>query len=222
MPRHRTIRTFVFSVLCAALLLPALAEGATPVKRLRADANAKQQRVVKARIALGTNARLPYRPAARATQQGCAGADLQPAAGNLGEIRAAVICLHNEIRARHDLPLLRENARLRRAATGHSEDMVDRRFFEHTTPGGTTMVDRILRADYARADQGWSFGENLAWGTGRLATPRGVMRAWMESPGHRVNVLRRAYREVGIGVVTGVPIGASRGATYTADFGVRR
>jgi len=222
MPLHRTIRTFIFSLLCAALLLPAVASAATPVKRLRADSHAKQQRVLKARIALGHRGTVAKRPAARATQQGCGNADLQPAAGNLGEIRAAIICLHNEIRERHDLPLLRESPRLRRAATGHSEDMTARRYFEHTAPGGATMVDRILRTRYAHSSQGWAFGENLAWGTGRLATPRGVMRAWMDSPGHRVNILRRAYRELGIGVVTGIPSGADRGATYTADFGVRR
>jgi uncharacterized protein YkwD len=211
MPPTRTIRTFIFSLLAIALLAPAVASAAKPVRGTFDEART-------ARVALGAS----ERPSARATQHGCENADLQPAAGNLAEVRAAVLCLHNEIRERHDLPLLRENLRLRRAAAGHSEDMVARRYFEHTAPGGVTMVDRILRARYARSDQGWSFGENLAWGTGRLATPRGVMRAWMESPGHRANVLRRSYRELGVGVVTGIPSGAGHGATYTADFGVRR
>jgi uncharacterized protein YkwD len=212
MPHTRTIRPFILTLLALALLAPAAASAAKPAVRGTFD----EART--ARVALGA----ADRPAARATQQGCADADLQPAAGNLDAIRDAVLCLHNEIRARHDLPLLRENARLRRAAAGHSEDMVARRYFEHTAPGGVTMVDRILRARYARANQGWAFGENLAWGTGRLGTPRGVMQAWMESPGHRANVLRRSYRELGIGVVTGIPSGSERGATYTADFGVRR
>src|SRR5688500_18386166 len=205
------IHTFIFTLLATALLVPAAASAATPVRGTFDEGRT-------ARVALGAS----ERPAARATQQGCANGDLQPAAGNLAAVRDAVLCLHNEIRARHDLPLLRENLRLRRAAAGHSEDMVSRRYFEHTAPGGVTMVDRILRARYARNDQSWAFGENLAWGTGRLATPRGVMQAWMESPGHRANVLRRSYRELGIGVVTGIPSGGGNGATYTADFGVRR
>ena len=46
--------------------------------------------------------------------------------------------------------------------------------------------------------------------------------AWMDSPGHRENVLKRVYREVGIGVVLGVPVSDAAGATYTVDFGVRR
>jgi uncharacterized protein YkwD len=47
------------------------------------------------------------------------------------------------------------------------------------------------------------------------------MRAWMGSPGHRDNMLRGAYRHVGIGVAIGTPGGGS-GATFTVDFGVRR
>ena len=63
------------------------------------------------------------------------------------------------------------------------------------------MVDRILRARYVREDQGWTLGENLAWGTGSLSTPRGAVEAWMNSPGHRANLLKRRYRDVGIGIV---------------------
>ena len=158
---------------------------------------------------------------ARAAQE-CANADLEATRENLREIRAAILCLHNKVRAEHDLPALRENKRLRRAAVGHSKDMVRDGFFEHTTPQGTTMVERILRAKYVREDEGWALGENLAWGTGSFGTPRGAVDAWMNSPGHRANLLRRAYRDVGIGVVLGVPVSDAAGATYTVDFGVRR
>ena len=162
-----------------------------------------------------------HRSKAKATQE-CADADLEPTSANLGRIRTAILCLHNQIRADRNLPLLRENARLRRAAAGHSSDMVSRGFFEHTTPNGVTMVDRIMATRYASPRVGWAFGENLAWGTGSYATPRGAVQAWMESPGHRANVVKRAYREIGIGVVTGVPSDRGAGATYTADFGVVR
>ena len=100
--------------------------------------------------------------------------------------------------------------------------MVNRRFFEHTTPNGVTMVDRIRAARYVPRNAGWALGENLAWGTGSLATPRQIMRAWMDSPGHRANVVKRAYREIGIGVVAATPSAGGGGATYTADFGVIR
>ena len=161
-------------------------------------------------------------PVAATAVASCPDADLEPTAGNLGRIRKAILCLHNQVRAEHHLPALRANKRLRKAALGHSRDMVDNDYFEHTTPTGVTMVDRILKARYVRADQGWSLGENLAWGTGSYGTPRGAVDAWMASEGHRDNILRRAYREVGIGVVFGVPSSDATGATYTLDFGVRR
>lgn len=154
--------------------------------------------------------------------QACADADLEPAPDNLERIQDAVLCLHNRVRAQRRLPALRENARLRRAALGHSQNMVSAGFFEHTAPGGSTMVDRILRAGYVRRNEGWSLGENLAWGTGSFATPRGAIEAWMKSPGHRANVLKRSYRELGVGLVVGVPVSDAAGATYTVDFGVRR
>jgi uncharacterized protein YkwD len=162
-----------------------------------------------------------HRPKAKAAQE-CANADLEATQENVRAIRAAILCLHNQIRAEHDLPALRENKRLRKAALGHSRDMVKDRFFEHTTPDGVTMVDRILRAKYVREDEGWVLGENLAWGTGSYGTPRGALDAWMESPGHRANILKRSFRELGVGVVLGVPVSDAAGTTYTVDFGVRR
>jgi uncharacterized protein YkwD len=158
---------------------------------------------------------------AQAAQE-CADADLDATKDNLGRIRGAILCLHNQIRAQNDLPALRENKRLRTAALGHSRDMVKTGFFEHTTPKGVTMVDRILKAKYVREDEGWALGENLAWGTGSYGTPRGAVDAWMQSPGHKANILKRSFREMGVGVVIGVPVSDAAGATYTVDFGVRR
>jgi uncharacterized protein YkwD len=154
--------------------------------------------------------------------QDCANADLEASQDNLPEIRAAILCLHNKVRGEHGLRALRANRRLRKAAVAHSKDMVRDGFFAHTTPEGRTMVDRILRARYVREDEGWTLGENLAWGTGSLGTPRGAVQAWLDSPGHRANLLRRGYRDVGIGVALGVPVSSAAGATYTVDFGVRR
>jgi uncharacterized protein YkwD len=153
----------------------------------------------------------------------CANANLQPAAGNLADVRAAVLCLHNRERNARGLPRLKQSAKLRRAAQGHSGDMVAERFFAHESPSGSDMADRILGTGYADG-QGWSLGENIAWGTGHLATAAEIQRAWMESPGHRANILRREFREIGIGIAIGAPVdaGGLEGATYTADFGVRR
>jgi uncharacterized protein YkwD len=184
-----------------------------------AQAGLTAQRVASARVALG------HAPSvARAAQvpATCANADVTPTAGNLDTVRAAIVCLHNQIRARNGLPLLKGNTKLRRAAEGHSADMVQRGYFDHTSRSGATMVDRILAAGYVRADQGWVLGENLEWGTGGLATPRGAVDAWMNSPGHRANILKRGYRHMGIGIALGVPTGGGSGATITVDFGARR
>jgi uncharacterized protein YkwD len=151
----------------------------------------------------------------------CQNTDLLPTAGNIALVDAAILCLHNQIRAQHGLPLLKENAKLAKAAAGHSSEMVADGYFDHIAPSGTTFVDRILKAGYVKRTDGWSLGENLAWGTGDLSTPAGVMNSWMASPGHKANILKRSYREVGIGIRLGVPSDDTVGATYTADFGVK-
>jgi uncharacterized protein YkwD len=154
---------------------------------------------------------------------GCANTHVAPSAANLELVRGAVLCLHNRERSARGLPKLSERAELRTAAEGHSVHMVEAQFFAHDGPDGTDMVDRILGTGYARG-QGWSLGENIAWGTGPLATAAAIQRAWMRSPGHRANILRRQFREIGIGIALGAPApaGGQDGATYTADFGVRR
>ena len=172
-------------------------------------------------VAEGKRAKKKKAPRSAVVQE-CVDADLEATPGNLRRIRDAILCLHNQVRAEHRLPALRENRRLRKAAVSHAKDMVRNGYFEHTTPEGTTMVDRILRARYVREDAGWALGENLAWGTGSLGTPRGAVQSWMDSPGHRANILKRSYRELGVGVVLGVPVSDAAGATYTVDFGVRR
>jgi uncharacterized protein YkwD len=187
----------VASLLCVALALPALAPARTGAKNA---------------------------PARKAAQVDCANVDLEPTAGNLDNVRAAVLCLHNRDRAAAGLPALKENSKLRKAALGHSGDMVSRRYFEHNEPDGDDMVDRIRRAGYVRPGDGWSLGENIAWGTDDLATPAEIHEAWMNSAGHRANILRRSFKEIGIGIVLGNPSvnPAGAGATYTADFGFRR
>ncbi len=173
-------------------------------------------------LALCTLLALPAASQAK-RKSACANVNVAPAAENLELVRAAVLCLHNRERAARGLAKLSEHPALRTAADEHSAHMVDAPFFSHDAPGGSDMADRILGAGYARG-QGWSLGENIAWGTGSLATAAEIQRAWMESPGHRANIMRPQFREIGIGVAVGVPVGSGsrHGATYTADFGVRR
>jgi uncharacterized protein YkwD len=152
----------------------------------------------------------------------CKSRDAHPAEASTVTIRNATLCLLNRQRASHGRRKLRHNARLAKAAKAHARDMVRRGYFAHTAPGGVSFVDRIMRQDYVDPGQGWALGENLAWGSYQLATPRSIVRSWMDSPGHRANVLNPRFREVGIGVVLGAPQpGTRRAATYTTSFGTR-
>ncbi len=159
--------------------------------------------------------------ATRDTGPPCLNADLAPTAANLKQVRTAILCLTNRDRAERGRAPLVENARLRTAAVGHSDDMVHGQYFAHTTPDGAGFVDRIVVARYVHRSDGWALGENLAWGTGNRGTPAGVHAAWMRSSGHRSNILKASYREIGIGVRPGVPQDPGMGATYTNDFGVK-
>ena len=175
------------------------------------------------RVATASVGAKAHHPSKAHSAQECANQDLAPTPGNLPAIRAAILCLHNQVRSGHGLSRLSADGKLRRVAAAHSADMVAHDYFDHTTPGGVTMVDRIVHSGYVRPDRGWMVGENLEWGTGSLATPRGAMKAWMNSPEHRANVLRRGYEELGVGISIGTPSpGNPSGATYTVDFGTIR
>ncbi len=159
---------------------------------------------------------------AGASASACADADLLPAAANLPRVAASTLCLLNEERAAQGLRPVAENAALTRASRDYSQLMVDRRFFAHESPDGTDVVDRVTRAGYLTAGEGgWVVGENLAWAQGVLASPRQVMEAWMNSAGHRRNILSAEYEEIGVGVVLGTPVPGPAGATFTTDFGTR-
>ena len=153
--------------------------------------------------------------------QDCANTDVMPTAQNLELVRAAVLCLHNQVRLQQGLTRLKDNAKLRKAANGHSSSMVDEGYFAHTSPRGETFVDRVLGAGYAKRTDGWTLGENLAWGTGDQSTPAGVMNAWMSSAGHKANIVKPGYREIGVGIRLGVPEDPGVGVTFTAEFGVK-
>ena len=149
------------------------------------------------RLTLAACALLATAPAAHAA---CANENVEPNAANLMQMRAATLCLLNAERTPRGLPPLRENAALTKASQYYSQLMVDLGFFAHVTPNGIDLVKRLTsRRLHRRPDAAWTVGENLAWGTGGLATPKSIMAAWMDSPGHRENVLTADFREVGLG-----------------------
>jgi|SRR5271165_968957 len=162
-----------------------------------------------------------------AANHSCQNAGLRPTRTNLNLIRAATLCLINRERSADGERPLRPNRRLRRAAQAHTESMAFGNYFEHVGPGGSgggTPVARLRAVGYiSSARVGYEVGENIAWGTLGLATPRSIVAAWMASPPHRANILDRRYRETGIGVSPHPPAslaGGQPGAIYTQDFGV--
>ena len=145
-------------------------------------------------------------------------------AGEVSEaaLASSTVCLLNVERTSRGLRALRVNGRLSAAAQQHTNDMVRRRYFSHTSRSGNDMGDRIRSQGYLSGARSWMIGENLAWGSGGRSTPRSIVRAWMNSPGHRHNILTRRFREIGIGVVDSAPVSTgNRGATYTTTFGSR-
>lgn len=134
------------------------------------------------------------------------------------EGEAAVVCAVNAERAARSRPPLAVHPELAAAARRHARDMVSRHYFAHTSPSGRTLADRLRAAGYLTPARSWAVGEVLAWGTGRLATPAETVAAWMRSPRHRRVLLRRRYRDIGVGIAPATPF-APGGATYAAELG---
>ena len=134
------------------------------------------------------------------------------AATTQSQVEQSLIAAVNEVRAEHNLRPLQVDPHLVEAARAHSTTLLRSNVFEHGS-----FAERIA----LHGARGPAFGENLAWGTGRLASARSIVGAWMSSPGHRANLLRPGWNRIGIGALTGRFLG-HRGATVvTADFAGR-
>jgi uncharacterized protein YkwD len=159
---------------------------------------------------------------ANATQAAdCGAIDARPGEAGTADIRAATLCLLNLERRSYGKPALRNSGTLARVATRYSRQMVDDNFFDHVSPGGSNLTSRVRKTNYLKSARSWALGENLAWGTGERATPRQTVEGWMNSPGHKTNILNGKFRDIGIGVARGTPRSGSNGATYTTNFGRR-
>ncbi|MFG2582290.1 CAP domain-containing protein [Streptomyces malaysiensis] len=123
-------------------------------------------------------------------------------------LTSEVIALTNAERAAARLAPLAQDPRLAAAAQAHSDDMVARDFYSHTGPEGHQPWDRTRAAGATHR----GIGENIACGQ---RSPAEVVRGWMDSPGHRANILKPDFTHIGVGHATG-----SRAGTYwTQVFG---
>jgi uncharacterized protein YkwD len=119
----------------------------------------------------------------------------------------AVVTLVNTARATAGCDPVHEDPRLDAAALAHSEDEIARDYFSHTTPDGVSPWDRAEAAGYDVPT-----GENIAQGQPDAAS---VMDAWMESEGHRANILNCGSKAIGVGLALD-----SEGTSYwTQMFG---
>ena len=166
-------------------------------------------------------------PAASASAAApCANANVIPTVANGTVVRAATLCLINVERTGRGLRPLRADRQLRRVAQGYTSQMVSQGFFAHVGNDGSTLRSRVARAtNYLTNNRvaQWSLGENLYWGSGDLATPEQSVKAWLNSPGHRRNMLNKTFRDIGIGIAVGAPqdVAGSPAATYATEFGTR-
>jgi uncharacterized protein YkwD len=149
----------------------------------------------------------------------CRGANANPNAHGvtLKRMRHATLCLLNAQRRANGLGPLNDNGDLGHASRRYARDMAANNFFQHGD-----FIGRIRGSNYLSGVGSWSVGENIAWGSGYLATPKSIVNSWMHSPGHRANILSGGFSEIGIGIARGAPVGGiGDGATYVTDFGRR-
>ena len=127
--------------------------------------------------------------------------------------------LHNETRTSYGLQPLCVHPALTEAARAHSQDMLDGGYFSHDSPDGESTEERLMRSGYTPDGYSyWTYGENLAWGSGALAEPESRFDEWMNSTEHRDNILREDLSEIGVGAVTD---DYGEVTMYTVDFGTR-
>jgi uncharacterized protein YkwD len=206
-----------------ALALLVLAALAAPTGG-RADGGAATVAAAAARAA-GVQADAAAAARARAASERCPFADALPGQAAVDDARDATLCLMNAQRTARGLGRLRDQPALAGSAGRYARLMVRQRFFDHTSPGGSTMLSRIRATRYLRDVISWTVGENLAWGSGPLATPRATVQAWMRSADHRANLLDRSFADVGVGIAEGAPealVDGEVAGTYVTDFGRRR
>ena len=134
------------------------------------------------------------------------------------------MCLVNRERTGRGENPLSDNAHLDQSAQAHTEDMAFGGYVEHVGPHGDTPLSRMRSAGYIYSSSiGYEVGENIAWGTLWLATPRSIVDGWMASPGTAKTSSTPASATPASASRPTRPSALSRGQAggiYTEDFGV--
>jgi len=131
----------------------------------------------------------------------------------------AMTCLTNYARTQSGLAPLRPSSVLNDAGQAKLAADLSCAEFSHT-PCGRPFTD--VFAAYVGGATSYALGENIAWGTGTYGTPREAMNGWLHSSGHRENILRAGYRELGIGYLADQRFQGYEGASlWSQEFGAR-
>jgi uncharacterized protein YkwD len=134
---------------------------------------------------------------------------------DLDRVRAEMLARVNAARKKAGAQPLRSNGKLDLAAQRHAEDMLARSYFAHASPEKKTVRDRASAAGYD-----WRrIGENIA--EGQFSVDE-VMDTWMNSPGHRKNILDPDFRELGVGLALGRSGGGRHRIVWAQAFGTKR
>jgi len=144
---------------------------------------------------------------------GTAAQDAHAAPPGRSAAEVAVFKQMNAARAGHGLPRLRHNAILARPARAHSSALVAKGQLDHDGPNGEPFWKRLVAAGFPR--NRW-MGENLALMPSCDYEPADIVQMWLESPGHRANLLSRRFKLVGVGVATDAGCTTT---VFTTDFG---
>lgn len=120
--------------------------------------------------------------------------DVPDCSADSAEETCAVFGIVNQERIDADLPPYAWNTELAVAAQLHAQDMVDHGYFDHTSQDGRSFADRAEDAGYDAQPR----GENIAAGQ---SSPEQVMDSWMNSSGHRANILAEGSNEIGVGLL---------------------
>ena len=123
----------------------------------------------------------------------------------------AILDEMNAHRRRHGLGPLSLNGKLNLAASDRVHDMFEQGYFDHVSPDGTQPFVWARHRGYRYA----TIGENLAEGQ---RSAREVVNGWMNSPGHRANILGSSFEDCGLAIAPGSPTGRTRGYTFVALY----
>jgi uncharacterized protein YkwD len=152
------------------------------------------------------------------TARTCGGGSIK-----LTSAEGRILKLHNQARTSRGLKALCVQPDLTRAARAHSQEMVEMDYMAHNSFDGESVKHRLERFGYTFSGYSYYlYGENIACGCGSRGSPDSIFKGWMQSPGHRSNILEKRYRQVGIGVRGGTFKTCTRATSYTVDFATRR